>query len=162
MRRLHTYPRSLVLAAAALLVLALCATALAAHPMAGKTYSGYTSAAKINGFSAPVSFKVSSNGKELLTFEYGNIGCIAYPVTGNPYANATGLIKVGTIAVSGKGSFSVTNENSREGVKSTIVGKFKTAKTITGKIKFTQHETGPGGFNKSCGPIDLTFTATTK
>ena len=37
MRRLRRNRRSLVLAAAALLVLAICATALAAHPKAGKT-----------------------------------------------------------------------------------------------------------------------------
>jgi hypothetical protein len=164
MHRVYTYPRSLVLgAAAALLVLAICATALAAHPTAGKSYSGNTSAAKANGFSAPISFKVSSNGKQLLKFEYGNTGCIAYPITGDPYtgAHAT-IIKVGTVAVSSKGSFSVTNENRSEGIKSKISGKFKTANTAAGTIKFTQHETGPGGFNKSCGPIDQTFTATTK
>jgi len=163
MRRFYTYPRSLVLAAAAaLLALAICATALAAHPTAGKTYTGSTSAAKINGFSAPISFKVSTNGKKLLAFRYGNAGCIAYPITGDPYTGAhAAIIKVGTVAVSGTGSFSVTNGGST-GIKSKISGKFKTANKATGTIKFTQHLTGPGGFNKSCGPFNLTFTATTK
>jgi hypothetical protein len=57
------------------LLLAMVGTALAAHPKAGKTYKGVTSAHSINGFKAPVTFKVSSNGKTLLGFKYGNLGC---------------------------------------------------------------------------------------
>ncbi len=158
--------RSLILTVVALL--ALCATALAAHPPAGKQYSGFTSAAKINGFRAPIRFKVSSNAADLLAFEYGSLGCIAFPVTGNPYAKPTGFIKLGTIAVSRTGSFSLANSKSvssgvvKDTTVSTVTGTFKTATSATGKIVFTQSEAGPGGFHKSCGPVHLTFTATTK
>lgn len=169
-RGLYSHPGSLVLAAAAaLLMLAMCATALAARPKAGKTYSGYTSAPKINGFRAPVSFKVSSKGTSLLGFRYGEVGCIpGGAISGNPYNNASGVIKVGTIAVSGKGGFSVKNAKftrvmtTTDVTTSTVTGKFKTTKTATGTITFTQHLTGPGGFSKSCGPVHLTFNATTK
>ena len=142
--------------------LLLAAAAFAVLPTAGRTYAGHDSAAKINGFRAPVSFTVSSSGTSLAAFQYGNVGCIASPITGNPYAKSTGMIAVGTIAVASTGSFSIVNDNSRTGIKSTISGKFKTATTATGKITFRQHITGPGGFNKSCGPIALTFKATTK
>jgi hypothetical protein len=92
-------------------------------------------------------------------------------VTGNPYKNASGVIKLGTIAVSGKSGFTVKNAkctfvNSKLGLKDittpAVTGKFKTGKIATGKITFTQKLTGPGGFSKSCGPARLTFTATTK
>ena len=172
--KLHPLLRSRlnVLCVVAALTLIVAAAALAAHPKAGSKYSGFSSAAKVNSFRAPVSFKVSSGGTRLLVFKYGDVGCIpGGTITGNPYNSASGVIKVGTIAVSGTGSFSVkkaksTYVNSTAGTtdvtKSTVTGKFKTAKTATGTITFTQHMTGPGGFAKSCGPIHLTFKATTK
>jgi hypothetical protein len=169
-RGLDAHGHHLALAAAAtLLMLAVCGVAVAAHPAAGSKYSGYTSAAKVNGFRAPVSFTVSGTGSKLLTFQYGNVGCLAYPITGNPFGTASGFVEVGSILVSGDGSFSVSDAkhvNNSAGVKtvitSTVTGNFKTRKKATGKIAFVQKDTGPGGFNKRCGPIDLTFTATTK
>jgi hypothetical protein len=172
MRRLYTYPRSLVLAAVAALFPAICATALAAHPKANKTYTGDTSAPAINGHRGPVSFKVSSNGRSLLAFKYGNIGCIpGGTIKGNPYTSAANIINVGTIAASSDGSFSAPNAKStyvNSKVHTTtvtismIMGKFKTAKSASGTISFTQNLTGPGGFKKSCGPLEEKFTATTK
>jgi len=171
MRRLYTCRRYLVLAAAAAL-LVLCATALAAHPTPGKTYTGSTSAPAINGHRGPVSFKVSSNGRSLLAFKYGNIGCIpSGTIKGNPYTSAANIIKVGTIAASSNGSFSVANRKSTyvnskvhmtDVTTSQIGGKFKTAKSASGFISFSQNLTGPGGFKKSCGPFEMKFTATTK
>ena len=61
---------------AAGLALVLAATALAAHPKAGKSYAGIiTNYPKIEGFSPPVSFSVSSGGTKLLSFNYGTFGC---------------------------------------------------------------------------------------
>ena len=173
MHRRFTYPRAIAhAAAAALLVLAICATALASSPIAGKTYTGYTSAPAIHGHRGPVSFKVSSNGRRLMTFEYGNIACTPMnSFTGSPYTSAANIIKVGTITVSGSGGFSVTNAkstyvNSKSGKKyvttSTVAVKFKTAKSASGTVSWSQKTTGPGGVNKNCGPYELSFTATTK
>jgi hypothetical protein len=82
--------------------------------MTRKQYSGHTSAAKINGFRAPVSFKIASNGKKLLVFQYGNTGCFVSPITGNPYASASGILRVGTIALASNGTFSVKNVKSTQ------------------------------------------------
>jgi len=152
-----------------LLILAVCATALAAHPGAGKIYSGHTSAPAINGHRGPVNFKASSNGKKLLKFEYGNIGCTAMStLKGNPYASAAYIIKVGTITASGSG-FSVTNAKSvynKAGKKyvtvSTVAITFKSATSASGTVSFSQTITAAGHTNNSCGPYELSFTATAK
>jgi hypothetical protein len=155
--------------------LLLATGALAAHPKAGKTYSGYNSAAKVNGFRAPVSFKVSSNGTKLLGFQYGTVGCFPtqHVPHGNPYTKASSKastnIKVGTIAVSGNGSFSVKNAKYvvkqvlTETTTSTVTGKFSTAKAASSTITISQTLTGPHfPPGHKCGPFHLTFTATTK
>jgi len=170
MRRLYTYPRSLVLAAtAALLALAICATALAAHPKAGKTYSGHTSAAKVNGFSAPVSFKVSSSGGKLLSFKYGHGGCATMGAQppGNPYLKSGAIANVGTVHVSSTGAFSVKKVKTTTGSNptfftiSSVSGKFKAAKTATGSITYSTGFTAPG-ITHTCVTSTVTFTATTK
>jgi hypothetical protein len=170
MLRKHTsHSRILIAVLATALGLLLVAGALAAHPTAGKAYAGDTAAPAVNGFRGPVTFTVSGGGSSLLLFRYGNIGCIpGGTVTGNPYAIASGIIKVGTIPVSAAGHFSVTGvkftyANTKAGTKTVtttaVAGKFKTAKTATGTITFTQHLTGVGGFSKSCGPLAMKFTA---
>ena len=169
MRR-HTYPGLLVIAAAAmLLILAVCATALAAHPSAGKTYAGDTSAPAVNGHRAPVSFRVSNTGRGLLGFSYGNIGCTAMStLKGNPYTSAAYVVKVGTITASGSG-FSVTNAKttySKAGktyvTVSTVAIKFTSATNASGTVSFSQTISVAGQANNSCGPYELSFTATDK
>jgi predicted nucleic acid-binding protein len=113
-----------------------------------------------------------SNGRSLLAFKYGTVGCTPVSTfTGDPYTSAANIIKVGTITSSGSGSFSATNAkstylNSKKGKKyitiSGIAGKFKTANSATGTITFSQKVAGPGGANNSCGPYTIHFTATTK
>jgi len=166
--------RSRILAAilATALGLLLAAVALGAGPTAGKTYSGQTAAPAVNGFRGPVSFTASGDGSSLLLFQYGNIGCIpGGAITGNPYAIASGIIKVGTIPIAATGHFSATGAkftyaNTKAGTKTVtttaVAGKFKTAKVATGTITFTQHLTGVGGFSKSCGPLAMKFTAKRK
>jgi hypothetical protein len=162
----------LIAVLATALGLLLVAVALAAIPVAGKTYSGHTAAPAVNGFRGPVTFTVSGDASSLMLFQYGNIGCIpGGTITGNPYAIASGMIKVGTIPVSATGHFSSTGAqftyaNAKAGTKTVtttaVTGKFKTAKSASGTITFTQHLTGVGGFSKSCGPLAMKFTAKTR
>jgi hypothetical protein len=154
-----------LLCAVAALSLLLAAAALAAHPKAGK-YSGFTSTPKINGFRAPVSFKVSSSGSKLLSFKYGNTGCPSQTTpAGNPYLKSASLTTVGTIQVSSAGTFSVKNLKTSTGPAtytiSSVTGKFKSAKTATGSIKISNWFSVPGNTH-SCGSSSVTFTATTK
>jgi len=168
-RELHILRRSSfgLLCAVAALSLLLAAAALAAHPKAGKKYSGSTSAPKMNGFRAPVSFKVSSSGGRLLSFKYGNTGCPSQTKpAGNPYLKSAALTTVGTIHVSSAGTFSVKNLKTSTGPAtytiSSVTGKFKSAKTATGSIKISNWFSVPGNTH-SCGPTSsVRFTATTK
>jgi len=144
-RNLTSRSRTLIAVLATALGLLLATAALAALPMAGKTYSGHTAAPAVNGFRGPVTFAVSGDGSSLLLFQYGNIGCIpGGTVTGNPYAIASGIIKVGMIPVSATGHFSVTGvkftyANTKAGTKTVtttaVAGKFKTAKTATARSR---------------------------
>jgi len=151
--------------------LLLAAAALAALPTSGKAYSGATAAPAINGFRGPVKFTVSSSGSSLLVFRYGNIGCIpsSGTISGNPYASAATMIKVGTIPVTATGHFSITgvaftyaNTVTKTVTTTAVTGRFKTAKAAAGTITFSQHVTGVGGFSKTCGPLAMKFTAKTK
>jgi hypothetical protein len=154
-----------VLCGVAALSLILAATALAASPKAGSRYSGFTSAPKINGFQAPVSFKVSSPAGKLLSFKYGNTGCPTQSAPGNPYLKSNALTTVGTIPVSSTGTFSAKNvkttTSSATYVISSVAGKFKSRTTATGSIKINNWFSVPGNTH-SCGSSTVTFTATTK
>jgi hypothetical protein len=158
--------RTLILVAAlgAAVSLAFAVAALAAQPTAGKTYTGFTSVQPYNGYRAAVSFKVSSNGKQLLGFWWEEGGCIGMGGPGNAYADPYNTYHVGTIPVSATGTFSVANvkwtsshHSPAKTTTSTISGRFTTAKTATGTIHYTQTD------SDGAGPCTghTTFTART-
>jgi hypothetical protein len=154
-----------VLSAALALALSLvpAAGALGASPKAGKLYTGPTSAS-YNGFTAPVSFTVSKNGRQLLSFKWAGGGCIGLGGPGNAWTNREMNYKVGRINVSRTGAFAVKNVKwtfrGKQGghaftkvTTSTVTGRFKNATTATGTISFTQKIT------KTCSG-KVSFTAT--
>ena len=136
MRYSPTYHRwGLCAALAAALSLVLAAGAPAASPKAGKLYTGPTSAS-YNGFTAPVSFAVSKNGRQLLSFTWAGGGCVGLGGPGNAWTNPANNYKVGTLNVSRTGAFAVKN------VKSTFRGKQGanaftklTTSTVTGRSR---------------------------
>ena len=161
-------PRTLAVIVAGALSVLLVGTALAAHPKAGKSYTGFTSAEASHGFKPPVSFKVSSDGKRLLGFKYSAGDCGGMGGPGDPWINPEFVRKVGTIKVDGKGNFSIKNATWKVAIahsnppvtkysSSTITGRFKTAKkaagTITLKVKVG---------TSTCPAEKLSFTATTR
>jgi hypothetical protein len=164
MRRCKTSTRwELIAALTAAFSLVLAAGALGANPRPGKLYTGPTSAS-YNGFTAPVSFRISKNGRQLLSFKWAGGGCIGLGGPGNAWSNPAMNYKVGTINVSRTGTFSVKNVKStvtwKQGrqaftkvTTSTVAGRFKTATTATGTISFTMKITKP------CSG-KTTFTAT--
>jgi hypothetical protein len=168
----HVARRLAAVSAAVLLTLAVAGAALAAHPKAGKKYSGFTSEPKLEGFSAPVSFTVSGSATRLLGFRYASLGCFGAGGfrPGVDYFTQSGnILKVGAVSVSSNGSFSIKNAASSHTVAgqttvttTTVKGKFKSAKVAAGTITFTQKFSGAGFPGSSCGPAHLTFTAKTK
>jgi hypothetical protein len=169
-RRLTSTLAALGVAAA---TLALAATALAAHPHAGKRYAGVlTNVEKIEGFSAPITFRVSPSGTTLVGFRYGTFGCFGaggFRPGVNPYTGNS-LITVGPITVAENGTFSIKGSKSKLSFKgqyasttvttTQVTGKFVNRKTATGTISFTQTETPKTGKPFSCGPAPRTFRAT--
>jgi hypothetical protein len=164
--------RILIAALVAALSLLLAVGAFAAHPKAGKTYTGFVAGVTMNGFKAPVSFKVSSDGKRLLGFKWAGFGCFGGggPPGVNPWTDPYNIVKVGTIPVSSSGKFSVKNVKwtaaGAHGAPtkvtfSTISGRFTTAKKATGTIVFTQKEQGQFCSSTHNGGLPQKFTATT-
>ena len=158
-------------ALAAVVVLALAAVALAAQPKAGKKYAGTTSAHKLNGFKAAVTFKVSSTGGRILKFVYQDQGCFGsggHLTPGVNYlAKPWNVHAVGAIKIGKNGKFSVKNVKSKYKVQNqttvtttSVSGKFKNGKTAVGTITFTQKFSLPGQPGSSCGPATVTFKAT--
>jgi len=154
MRYSPTFNRWVLSAAlAAALSLVLATGGLAASPKAGRLYTGPTSAS-YNGFSAPVSFTVSKNARQLLSFTWAGSGCIGLGGPGNAWRNPANIYKLGTLTVSRTGAFAVKNVKLtftwKQGGKrftkmttSTVTGRFTTATTATGTISFTQKITKP-------------------
>lgn len=161
--------RTLALAAAG--ALTITGTALAAHPHASKKYGGPTSATKFNGYRSQVTFKVSKDAKQLQNFTYQSIGCFggggALTKGVNYLKKAVNEHKLGTVAVSGSGTFSKKNVTTTYSssaqtttTKSTVSGHFKNAKTAVGTISFIQSVSGKGvPVIKPCTG-KVTFTAT--
>lgn len=159
-------PRILIGALAAGVGLALAAAALAALPTPGKTFTGFTSVGPYNGYRAAVGFKISTSGKQLLTFWWEDGGCIGIGGPGNAYADPYNTYHVGTIPISAGGTFSVTNvpwTTKQPGTPtkttlSTINGRFTSASTATGTIHYTMKNSAEAG---PCSG-HTTFTAHTR
>ena len=154
--------RILIAVLAVALSLLLAVSALAAHPKAGKTYAGFTSELPFHGFKAPISFKVSSDGKKLLRFQWATTGCLGRGGPGNPFTDGN-IYKVATIKVSASGTFSVKNlkrTNAAQGqppisTTQSVNGSFKTSKKASGTISIAAKQQGHHCSSK------VTFTATT-
>jgi hypothetical protein len=170
-RRSRTRAAALLTAA---MTLAVAATALAAHPKAGGKYSGATSQAKIEGFSAPVTFTVSASGTKLLHFTYGSLGCLGsggFRPGVNPFTGGS-LYPVGTISVAANGHFAIAKVKQTDKLKgkdqptlvtvTAVTGKFTSAKRASGKVTFTQTDIPPHAKSFSCGPVTRTFTVKIK
>ena len=161
-------PWTLAVGLAAGVSAALVGSALAAQPRAGKSYAGFTSASAFNGFKPPVSFKVSSNGRQLLGFKYSAGDCGGLGGPGDPWNGPDFVRRIGTIKVDSRGNFSVKNAIWKSVLQgsdppetkystSTVSGTFKTAKKATGTIKLNVKI----GSN-SCPSEKVSFTATTR
>jgi hypothetical protein len=158
--------RILIAVFAASLSLLLAVSALAAHPKAGRSYKGLMSGPVYRGYKPPISFKVSSDGKRLLGFQFSGGDCVGLGGPGNPWTNPYHIYKVGTINVSSNGTFSVENVkwtapsgsgNPPKVTTSTVNGKFTTAKTATGTIRYRAKLRGTNCPSSSTAK----FTATT-
>lgn len=175
------FKRSLVGAAlAVLIIVAVAATALAASPKKGAKFKGTLSYSgteiKIGKFVAPLSFKVSSSGTQVLSFKYGDLGCFGYGGIGtkNPFKFPGVIKRFGAISVTASGRFSAgatkstykasggtgkSKYSDSTTTTSSLTGRFTSAKKATGTVTFSQSDIYNGHKPSTCGPVTLTFSA---
>lgn len=144
--------------------LALCATALAAKPKKNARFSGTLKTTIVEGFRAPVTFKVSGDGKQLQNFTFGSFGCFGaggFRPGVNPYTGHS-LINVGTLKLAKNGQFSQTKPSSYTVSGQTtsftvkVSGRFSTRTSAIGTIQFTESVSGGPG---KCTSLPLAFSA---
>jgi len=155
-----------MIAAVSLLASALLgASALAASPKNGARFSGRLSTAPVEGFHAPVRFKVSSNGKLLDNFTFGSFGCFGaggFRPGVNPYTGNS-LINAGAIKVTPNGTFSQTKlagytvGGQQTSFSVTVKGRFPKHTSAAGTVMFTEQVSGSAA---KCTSPALKFTAT--
>jgi hypothetical protein len=160
---------AVVVAAVLLLVSALPGAALAAKPKAGASFAGTTGEPPIGGFHAPVSFKVSRDGKSLTGFTYSSLGCFGaggFRAGEDVFTQPFSVIKVGTVKVAANGTATVTGARfvytfkgtpNRTATAVSVSGRFSTPRKISGTISFTQ--SNPTATPTTCGPARVSFTA---
>jgi hypothetical protein len=180
------HKRSLLGAAlAALVLVAVAATALAAAPKKGAKFKGtllqlstgtFTGPIKSGKFRAPVSFRVSSDGTKVLAFTYAEGGCFGGGGFGkhNPFTFPGDFKRFGPVSVSATGAFSApasksvykvsggTGKNKYHDVTTTtssLTGNFSTPERASGRITFTQSGHYNGQKPIACGPVTVTFSA---
>jgi len=170
-----------------LVIAVVAATALAAAPKKGAKFKGTLGDVIFNGtstpiqsgkFRAPVSFKVSSAGTQVLGFKYSVGGCFGSGGFGNhnPYTFPGEAKTFGPLSVSATGAFTApatkstfkshggTGKNKFTSVvvtTSSLTGSFTTPKRASGTITYKQTDVYNGNKPTSCGPVAVTFSAKT-
>lgn len=139
------------------------AGAFAANPAKNARFKGTASGTVqfAASFTAkdPLSFKIASGGKDLLSFAYTDNVC---------GLASSKLVSLPTIKLSPSGTFSLSKRKSapepdslKDGgtilTTTTLSGRFTSAKRATGTLEYTQQ--GSGAPASKCGPIKLKFTA---
>ncbi len=156
---------ALVLASALLLA----AVALAAKPKKNAQFAGHTSTPPVEGFRAPVKFKVAPDSASLSNFTFGSFGCFGvggFRPNVNPYTGES-LIDAGRLKVAANGKFSdkalsgYTVAGQKTSTTMTISGSFSTPKKVSGAITFSQVVKG-AGVNSKCGPATISFSASAR
>ncbi|HEX5224155.1 MAG TPA: hypothetical protein VFW29_03395, partial [Solirubrobacteraceae bacterium] len=126
--------------------------------------SGHLSTAPVEGFTAPVKFKVAANGKQLEDFTYGSFGCFGaggFRPGVNPY-KGNSLVKLGALKVAGNGRFAQTKtagytvQGQTTSFTVSVSGHFTKHTRATGTIKFTESNSVTPS---KCTSDTLTFTA---
>ncbi len=154
--------RTLTVTAAIAGSLVIAASALAVLPTQRSKFYGVTSEHAINGYKPAVTFTAPAGGLSLRNFVFETLGCFGsgrFPVGVDPFAESPW--RVAKIPVANTGVYSAkVNATSTAldagKLTATISGSFRSATVVTGKITFSQAQSGA-----TCGPQTVRFMATT-
>jgi len=154
--------RKVIVGTAVVVSLVMAASAPAVLPTKRSKFNGITSEHAINGYRATVTFTAPLGGRTLNNFVFETLGCFGSgqfavgvdPFIENPW-------RVTKIPVSAAGVYSakvkpVGSSTDAGTMTATITGSYTSATTTTGKITFSQVQSGA-----DCGPRTVKFTATT-
>lgn len=142
------------------------AAALAAHPRKGAHFTGSVAGVGINGFKAPVGFKVSSNGSTLTGFTFSTLGCFGaggFQPGVDYFTKSFNVYKLGTLKSVGShysaSKVALTRSGTGYGEKTTASASvsFSSPTEASGTITYTQKLSGSS--TAECGPATLQFTA---
>jgi hypothetical protein len=153
--------RKLIVTTAAATML-LCATsALAVLPTQRSVFKGVTSEHAVNGYKPTIQF-VAQPGGRLTNVVFQTLGCFGsgqFPVGVDPFAESPWKLPKLTVPATGTVTAKVAaKSNALDSGKMTVTftGTFTSASKMTGKLTFTQDQSGA-----TCGPKTVKFAVST-
>jgi len=154
--------RRLIVTASAAAALVFAASALAVVPSQKSVFKGYTTEHAVNGFKPTIQFTAQPGGKTLTGFTFQTLGCFGsgtFPVGVDPFAEMPWRLPKITIPSTGTvttklNATSTALDAGKMAV--TFTGTFTSSSKMTGKITFSQDQSGA-----TCGPKTVKFTVST-
>ena len=157
--------RKLIIAITTTLFAATYAAAASVMPHVGARFTGPTNAKVVNGFGDTVTFLTGRT--TLKRFSFGTLGCFGYgqfPTGVDPYGISIAQLTK-SVPLSATGAFKITSTTASYGgadsstkIKVSVIGQFSSTTSAKGTISVI--ETGANG--GSCGPVKMTFTASSQ
>lgn len=154
--------RRLIVITSAAAALVFAASALAVVPSQKSVFKGYTTEHAINGFKPTIQFTAQPGGKTLTNFVFQTLGCFGsgtFPVGVDPFAEMPWRLP--KIAVPSTGTVTTKVNATSTALDAgkmavTFTGTFTSSSKMTGKITFSQDQSGA-----TCGPRTVKFTVST-
>jgi hypothetical protein len=153
--------RRLIVITSAIAALAFTASALAVLPSHRTVFKGVTSEHAVNGYKPTIQF-IAQPGGRITNFVFQTLGCFGagqFPVGVDPFAESPWRLPKITVPATGtlKTKVSATSNALDAGSMTvTLTGTFTSASKMTGKITYSQDQSGA-----TCGPRTVKFAVST-
>ena len=154
--------RRLIVITSVAFVLVFATSALAVLPSQKSVFRGYTSEHEVNGFKPTIQFTAQPGGRTLTNFVFQTLGCFGsgqFPVGVDPFAEMpwrlpkVAVPATGTVTTKLKATSTALDAGK---MAVTFTGTFTSASKMTGKITYSQDQSGA-----TCGPKTVKFTVST-
>jgi hypothetical protein len=154
--------RRLIVSTALMAVLVFATSALAVVPSQRSVFKGVTSEHAVNGYKPTIQFVAQAGGKTLTNFVFQTLGCFGagqFPVGVDPFAETPWRLPKITVPANGTilTKVNATSPALDSGKMSvTLSGTFTSTSKMSGKITFSQDQSGA-----TCGPRTVKFAVST-
>ena len=155
--------RRFIVTTSAVAVLAFAATsAFAVVPSQRSVFKGVTSEHAVNGYKPTIQFVSQAGGKTITNFVFETLGCFGagqFPVGTDPFAESPWRLP--KLKVPANGILSTKVNATSPALDSgkmavTVSGTFTSTSKMTGKLTYTQDQSGA-----TCGPRTVKFSVST-